>query len=79
MIRLTRLNGKEYVVNALLIESLEETPDTLVTLVNGKKFVIKESIEEVLFSLTEFYKEINAIKTIAMQDREIKNGGVEDV
>lgn len=79
MIRLTRLNGKEYVVNALLIESLEETPDTLVTLVNGKKFVIKESIEEVLSSLTEFYKEINAIKIIAMQDREIKNGGVEDV
>jgi flagellar protein FlbD len=79
MVRLTRLNGKEYVVNALLIESLEATPDTLVTLVNGKKFVIKESIPEVISLLTQFYKEINAIKTIAMQDREIKNGGVEDV
>ncbi|GEN34097.1 flagellar FlbD family protein [Aneurinibacillus danicus] len=79
MVRLTRLNGKEYVVNALLIESLEATPDTMVTLVNGKKFVIKESIPDVLSALKEFYKEINAIKTIAMQDRDIKKGGVEDV
>ncbi|MBN6185823.1 flagellar FlbD family protein [Aneurinibacillus sp. BA2021] len=79
MIRLTRLNGKEYVVNALLIESLEATPDTMITLVNGKKFVIKESVDEVISSLTEFYKEINAVKTIAMQNREIQNGGVEDV
>lgn len=79
MVRLTRLNGKEYVVNALLIESLEATPDTMITLVNGKKFVIKESIAEVLSALEEFYKEINAVKISAMQDREIKNGGVEDV
>jgi flagellar protein FlbD len=79
MIRLTRLNGKEYVVNALLIESMEATPDTMITLVNGKKFVVKESISQVICALTEFYKEINAIKTMTLQEKERKEGGSEDV
>jgi flagellar protein FlbD len=79
MIRLTRLNGKEYVVNALLIESMEATPDTMITLVNGKKIVVKESIPQVISALTEFYKDINAIKTMTMQEKERKEGGSEDV
>jgi flagellar protein FlbD len=79
MIRLTRLNGKEYIVNALLIESMEATPDTMITLVNGKKFVVQESIPQVICALTEFYKEINVIKTMALQEKERKEGGSEDV
>ncbi len=37
MVTLTRLNGKPIMVNALLIETIEETPDTMITLVTGKK------------------------------------------
>ena len=48
MIRLTRLNGEEVVVNAELIEMLEALPDTTITLTTGRKLVVKEGIEEVI-------------------------------
>ncbi len=48
MIRVTRLNGKEFVVNAELIQFLEETPDTVITLVNHEKIVVKEKMDELV-------------------------------
>ncbi|MDD2509684.1 MAG: flagellar FlbD family protein, partial [Syntrophomonas sp.] len=42
MIYLTRLNGEKIMVNIDMIELMEETPDTVVTLNTGKKFVVKE-------------------------------------
>jgi flagellar protein FlbD len=47
MIGLTRLNGRPIVVNAELIETVEATPDTVVSLTSGKKFVVLESPGEV--------------------------------
>lgn len=47
MIDLTKLNGKELTVNADLIETVEETPDTVVTLTTGKKIIVKESRQEI--------------------------------
>jgi len=47
VIRLTRLNGKEFFLNPELIESLEATPDTVVTLRGGVRHVVRESPEEV--------------------------------
>lgn len=48
MIKVTRLNGSELVLNADLIETIEERPDTIVTLTNEHRFVVKESIDELL-------------------------------
>ena len=48
MIWVTRLNGTEIVVNADLIETVESTPDTVLTLVDGKKYVIHEPAAEVV-------------------------------
>lgn len=48
MIRLTRLNQKPLVVNSDLIEHVESTPDTIVTMTTGQKFVVQESAEEVV-------------------------------
>ncbi len=48
MIKVTRLNGKEFVVNAELIEFVEATPDTVITLVSGKKIVVRESVDQVI-------------------------------
>ncbi len=48
MITLTRLNGTRICVNAFLIEHLEETPDTVVSLTNGHHFLVRESIEEIV-------------------------------
>ncbi len=61
MIRLTRLNGKVFVVNAELIEIMEETPDTVVTLNNGNRFVVSESVDEVINRIVEYRKKINYI------------------
>ncbi len=46
MIRLTRLNGKQITINALLIETIEETPDTMITLVTGKKIMVLEKVDD---------------------------------
>ena len=55
MIELTRMNGATILINADLIESVEEIPDTVVTLTNGKKFIIKERRQEVK-NLVKSYK-----------------------
>lgn len=61
MIKLTRLNGKVFVVNAELIEIMEETPDTVVTLNNGNRFVVSESVDEVVDRIVKYRKKINHI------------------
>lgn len=48
MVKLTRLNGEEFVVNAELIRYVERRPDTYVTLTTDDRFIVKESLEEVV-------------------------------
>jgi flagellar protein FlbD len=48
MILLTRLNGPQIAVNADLIERAEATPDTVLTLVDGTKYLVAESVQEVI-------------------------------
>ena len=48
MIELTRLNGKTMVVNSDLIKTAEASPDTMLTLINGEKLIVREEIEEVV-------------------------------
>lgn len=48
MIIVSRLNGERFGVNAEHIERVEETPDTVLTLVEGKKYLIRESLDEVI-------------------------------
>ncbi len=62
MIELTRLNGKDLVVNAELIELIERTPDTILTLTTGRKIMVKESVEEVVKKVKEYIREIKGIK-----------------
>ena len=47
MIELTRLNGKPMVLNSDLIKMTEASPDTMLTLVNGEKLIVRETCEEV--------------------------------
>lgn len=54
MIKLTRLNGSVYVLNSSLIETVEATPDTIITTVDGRKYVCKESVDEVIRKVIEF-------------------------
>jgi len=71
MIRLTRLNGRTITVNALLIESIEETPDTMITLVTSKKITVLEPEKEVVRLVTEYMASIGALTgTIKSLDSE---------
>ena len=58
MIRLTRLNHQSIVVNAELIEYLETTPDTVISLVHGQKMTVLESLEDVMEQIVEYQRKI---------------------
>ena len=47
MIDLTGMNNKEFILNADHIQKIEEVPETLITLTNGKKYIVLESVDEV--------------------------------
>ncbi len=58
MIELTKLNENKFILNADLIETIEETPDTVITLVSGKKIIVKESRQEVKNLVISYRKTI---------------------
>lgn len=58
MIRLTRINRVPLVLNSDLIEHVEATPDTVITLTTGQKLVVRESAEEVIDKVIEFRRAI---------------------
>ena len=59
MIALRRLNNEPIMVNPDLIESLESTPDTVVTLTSGNKLLVRDSMDEVREKIIEFKRRIN--------------------
>lgn len=56
MINVTKLNGSRLVINADLIEFVESTPDTLLTLTTGRKVMVKEDMETVVQKIVEYRK-----------------------
>lgn len=58
MITVTRLNGKEFMINPDLIEFIEETPDTVITFTTGTKVVVKENSKQIKESIIAFKREI---------------------
>ena len=61
MILLTRLNGHPVALNCDLIERAEATPDTVLTLVDGTKYLIADSVEDVLAKVREFRASVIAL------------------
>jgi len=58
MIQLTRLNNHPLVVNSDLIKFVEQAPDTVITLVNGDKIVVRESAQDVLDRVVQFRRSV---------------------
>lgn len=56
LIKVTKLNGKTFILNAVFIETVESFPDTTITLTNGRKYVVKESEEFVSKLVLDFYQ-----------------------
>ena len=59
MIKLTRLNNSKLVINAEMIVFVEAIPDTIVSLVSGKKIMVTESVDHVVEQVIEFKKSCN--------------------
>ena len=65
MIKVSRLNGEEYVLNSSLIETVEANPDTVISLTTGHKLVVRESVDEIIDKVVKYSARVNAaIKVI---------------
>lgn len=64
MIELTRLNGETFLLNALMIEQIQSHPDTTITLINGKKIVVKSAEAEVAQLIENSYRKIGLVGVI---------------
>lgn len=58
MIEVTRLNGTKVIINSDLIEKVEESPDTIISLTSGNKIIVKESRQEIKNLVILYKKEI---------------------
>lgn len=58
MIDLTAMNNRAFILNADHIEKIEEVPETLITLTNGKKYIVLEGVEEVVEKVIKYKNKI---------------------
>jgi flagellar protein FlbD len=58
MVQLTRLNNQPLMVNSDLIKFVEQSPDTLITLVNGEKLIVRETAEEIVRRIVEYRRTV---------------------
>jgi flagellar protein FlbD len=63
MIELSRLNGKVFYLNHNLIEIFESTPDTVIKLTDGTKYIVREKPDELIAKIVAFNRQIFAEKT----------------
>lgn len=68
MIELKRLNGVQFFLNADLIEQVESTPDTVITLVTGNNILVKEGLREVVEKILEYRKRVNGSSVTTIRD-----------
>ncbi|MCX7779276.1 MAG: flagellar FlbD family protein [Negativicutes bacterium] len=61
MIRVTRFKAQDHemIINADLIETIEETPDTVITLTTGKKLIVEETADEIVRRVVEYKRALN--------------------
>jgi uncharacterized protein YlzI (FlbEa/FlbD family) len=67
MIQLTRLNNARLALNADLIKYVEQSPDTVITLLNGEKLLVRETTEQVIERVREYRRSILAVSGYAVQ------------
>ena len=62
MIKVTRLNKKEYYINPHQIESIETNPDTTLLLLSGKSVIVRETVDDLIEKIVEYRRRIGAFK-----------------
>lgn len=59
MIKVTRLSGREFFINPHQIENIEATPDTVISLISGAKYIVKEDIDTIISRIIEYRRKIS--------------------
>jgi flagellar protein FlbD len=73
MILVSRLNGSQIYINAELIQSIEATPDTVITLTNNVKLVVREKAEKVVERMIEYQRTVRSPQPL--EDRQHSKPG----
>ena len=58
MIKVTSMNNVEFILNADHIEKIEEVPDTIITLTNGKKYIVLQSVDDIIEKVVKYKNKI---------------------
>lgn len=61
MISVTRLNNQPFVLNAELIRTIEQSPDTIITLVTGEHLIVRESAREIVARTIEYGRHLRGL------------------
>ncbi len=70
MIKISRLNKSELYINAELIEFIEETPDTVISLISGKKIIARESAHSIIEQIITYRRRVGYQRPLALpQDK----------
>jgi flagellar protein FlbD len=70
MVKVTKFSGVEVALNADLIETIEATPDTVITLTSGKRMMVKETVEEIVDRVIEYRRRIFERVQVVFPDEE---------
>ena len=73
MILLTKINDAPIAVNSDLIQYIEETPDTIITMTNSEKVVVRESMNEIIKKVVSYRRHING-RFLKEYERQTRNG-----
>ena len=65
MIKLTRMNGEEFVLNAELIQYVESRPDTFVTLTTTERLIVREPVEEIVKRSLDYARSVRFVPGVA--------------
>lgn len=72
MVQLTRLNRETFLLNSDLIEQVDVTPDTVITLTNNHKFLVRESAEEVVRRVLDFRRSVSGTVLRVLPQPEVR-------
>lgn len=67
MIRVTKFDGCSMILNAEWIQSVEETPDTMITLTTGSKILVKDSVAEVIAAFEDYKRKQRLISESSLR------------
>ncbi len=62
MIKLTHLDGNEFLLNEFYIETIECSPDTIIAMQNGQRIIVKEDLEEIMAKIRAYQKSFKSAK-----------------